>query len=47
MPKLKYYDKDNNNLKFDSKYLNGKKEIKKKRQNIQLSCWIINNNNIK
>ena len=28
MPKLKYYDNDNNNLKFDSKYLNGKKEIK-------------------
>ena len=30
MPKLKYYDNDNNNLKFDSKYLNGKKEIKKR-----------------
>ena len=29
MAKLKYYDNDNdnNNLKFDSKYLNGRKEI--------------------
>jgi len=27
MAKLKYYDNDNNDLKFDSKYLNGRKEI--------------------
>ena len=46
MAKLKYYDNDNNNLKFDSKYLNGRKVIEQKRRNIQLSCWIINNNNI-
>ena len=41
MGNVKYYD--NNKLKLDTKYLNGRKEIEQKRQNIWLWGWIINN----